>query len=111
LDPSEKAVAKKNDGDSSIAATNSFGVGVVELSDARRRELNIHGGVEVQNLGDGPLARVGVRVGDIIVRVGNIDISGVKQFESVVKSVPKGKAVAVFIRRSDTTIVVPVKTP
>jgi serine protease Do len=110
LDPSEKSAAKKNDADPSVAVTNSFGVGVVELSDAKRRELNVRGGVEVQNLGDGPLARVGIRVGDVIVRVGNVDISGVKQFDSVIKSAPKGKAVAVFVRRGDTTIVVPVKT-
>ena len=109
LEPAEKTTAKKTDADGAVASSNSLGVVAVDLSDAKRRELSLKGGVEIQSLGDGALARVGARVGDVIVRVGDVDITNVKQFEATLKAIPKNKAVAVFLRRSDTTLVVPVK--
>jgi len=90
-------------------STNAFGVTVSEPSDARKKELNIRGGVEVIGLGDGSLARSGVRPGDVIIRVADVDISGVKQFESVVKGLDANKAVPVFVRRADSTLVIPIR--
>ena len=101
----KKAEAARPNGGS----TNAFGVTVSELSDARKKELNIRGGVEVIGLGDGSLARSGVRPGDVIIRVADVDISGVKQFESVVKGLDTNKAVPVFVRRADSTLVIPIK--
>ncbi|BDT74772.1 DegQ family serine endoprotease [Polynucleobacter sp. KF022] len=90
-------------------STNALGVAVGELSDAKKKDLNIKGGVEVTGLGDGPLARAGIRPGDVIIRVADADITGVKQFESLVKGLDSNKAVPVFIRRADSTLVVPVR--
>ena len=105
-----QVAAKKPDapaGNSNSAS--AFGVGVVDLSDAKKKDLNLKGGVEVTNLGDGPLARAGARPGDVIIRVADADITGVKQFEALVKTLDANKAVPVFIRRSDSTLVIPVK--
>jgi len=90
-------------------SASAFGVAVVDLSDAKKKDLNIKGGVEVTSLGDGPLARAGARTGDVIIRIADTDITGVKQFEALVKSLDANKAVPVFIRRSDSTLVIPVK--
>jgi serine protease Do len=90
-------------------SASAFGVAVVDLSDAKKKDLNIKGGVEVTSLGDGPLARAGARPGDVIIRIADTDITGVKQFEALVKSLDANKAVPVFIRRSDSTLVIPVK--
>jgi serine protease Do len=109
LEPAEKAAAKKSDADGASTSSNSLGIVAADLSDAKRRELSLKGGVEIQSLGDGALARVGARVGDVIVRVGDVDITNLKQFEATLKAIPKNKSVAVFLRRSDTTLVVPVK--
>ena len=111
LEPAEKVVAKKTDPETTAAPNNknNFKVGVVELTDAKRRELGIKSGVEIQNLTDGPLSKAGARVGDVIVRVADVDITTVKQFENAVKALPKNKSVAVFIRRANSTIVIPVK--
>jgi serine protease Do len=65
--------------------------------------------VEVTGLGDGTLARAGVRPGDVIVRIGDTDITGIKQFEAIVKSLDANKAVPVFVRRADSTMVIPVR--
>jgi len=90
-------------------STNAFGVTVAEVPEAKKKELNIHGGVEVTGLNDGPLARSGVRPGDIIIRIADADITGVKQFEALVKSLDANKSVPVFVRRADGTLVVPVR--
>ena len=90
-------------------ATNAFGVAVVDVSEVKKKELNIRGGVEVTGLNEGPLARSGVRPGDVIIRIAETDVTGVKQFEALVKSLDANKAVPVFVRRADSTLVIPVK--
>ena len=111
MEPAEKVATKKQDEEPATPTTNALGVGVIDVSDAKRRELSIKAGVEIQALAeDGPLSRAGARVGDVIVRLGDVDIIASKQFEIAVKAVTKNnKSVAVFIRRGDSTLVIPVK--
>jgi serine protease Do len=107
---SAQAATKKPDAPAaSNKSVNAFGVAVTDLSDAKKKELNIKGGVEVTGLGDGPLAKAGVRPGDVIIRIADADITGVKQFESLVKGLDANKAVPVFIRRADSTLIIPVR--
>lgn len=94
---------------SNSASRNLLGVVVNELSDGKKRELNIRGGVEVISLTDGSLMRSGVRSGDVIIRIADADITGVKQFEVLMKGLDPNKAVPFFVRRSDSTLVIPVK--
>jgi len=104
------ASAKKPESpNANSGSTNAFGVAVADVSEAKKKELNIHGGVEVTGLNEGPLARSGVRPGDIIIRIADADITGVKQFEALVKGLDANKSVPVFIRRADSTLVVPVR--
>jgi serine protease Do len=105
----QAAVKKSDNSGSSSGNTNSLGVAVSEPSDSKKKELNIRGGVEVTGLGDGPLARAGVRPGDVIIRIADADITGVKQFESLVKGLDANKAVPVFVRRADSTMIIPVR--
>ena len=91
------------------SASNVLGAVVAEVSDAKKKELNIRGGVEVTGLNDGPLARSGIRPGDVIIRIGDSDIAGVKQFEALIKGLDINKVVPVFVRRADGTLVIPIK--
>ena len=107
---STQTASKKPDAPSANANSVSiFGVAVVDLSDAKKKDLNIKGGVEITGLGDGPLAKSGVRPGDVIIRIADADVTGVKQFETLVKGLDANKAVPVFIRRSDSTLIIPVR--
>ena len=109
-DTESTQTAKKPDAPAAKGdSANALGVSVSELSDSKKKDLNIKGGVEVTGLGDGPLARAGIRPGDVIIRVADADITGVKQFEALVKGLDANKAVPVFIRRADSTLVVPVR--
>ena len=107
---STQAAVKKSDAPANTGnSANAFGVAVTDLSDTKKKDLNIKGGVEVIGLSDGPLARAGVRPGDVIIRIADADITGVKQFETLVKGLDANKAVPVFIRRSDGTLIIPVR--
>ena len=107
---SAQGVAKKPDAPAANSnSVSAFGVAVTDLSDAKKKELNIKGGIEVTGLGDGPLAKAGVRPGDVIIRIADADITSVKQFEALVKGLDANKAVPVFIRRFDSTLVIPVR--
>ena len=104
------AAAKKPDSPAAAATSNNpFGLGITELSDAKKRELNVKSGVEITSLGEGAAARSGIRVGDVIVRLGDSDVTGVKQFEALTKGLDASRAVAVFVRRADSTLIVPLR--
>ena len=107
----DKAVAKKVETPSPQAGTanKSLGISVSDVSDAKKKDLGSRGGVEITNVGEGAAGRAGLRVGDVIVRIGDTDITGVKQFESAVKAMDPNKSVPVFVRRGDGTIVVPLR--
>lgn len=81
---------------------NALGLIVNDLSEARLREMKVKSGVEVDTA-DGPAASAGIRPGDIILRVGDTDITGARQFNELVKSLDKSKMAAVFVRRGDAT--------
>ena len=110
-EPSEKVAAKKaeNTTPQSGSLNTAFAVVVAELPDSRKQSLGIKNGVEVTAINDGPMARAGVRVGDVIVRIGDTDISGVKQFEALAKGLDSNRPVAVFVRRADSTLVLPIR--
>ena len=111
LEPTPKAAAKKAEPEAVTSTKNAFGVSVTDVSDAKKKELSIKSGVEVTGLAeDGALAKAGARVGDVIVRLGDVDIIAAKQFDVAMKAEAKNnKSVAVFIRRGDSTLVIPVK--
>ena len=88
---------------------SSLGLSVGELSEAKKKESNIRYGVEVTAINDGPLARAGVRPGDVIIRIADVDITGLKQFETLLKGLDENKAIPFFIRRADSTLVIPVR--
>jgi serine protease Do len=111
LEPAPKPAAKKAEPEAVISTENALGVGFVDISDAKKKELSIKAGVEIKALAEGgALSKAGARVGDVIVRLGDVDIIAAKQFEVAMKAVAKNnKSVAVFIRRGDSTLVIPVK--
>jgi serine protease Do len=87
----------------------SLGVVVKDISDNKKRELNIQDGVEVVELRNKQLQMAGLKIGDVIVRLGDKDIKDTQQFELVAKSLDKNKSIPVFIRRQDMTSIIVLK--
>lgn len=78
----------------------TLGLTVGELSESLKRDLKLRGGVRVE-AAEGAGARAGLREGDVIVAVGNVDISSVREFEQVVARADKSKPIVVQYRRGE----------
>ena len=90
--------------DNAPPAAKPYALGLIvnEIPDAKLKELKIKSGVEVEQA-DGPAMRAGIRQGDIILRLGDSDVTSPKQFNELVKALDKAKIAAVFVRRGDAT--------
>jgi len=95
-----RPTADKEEKPKGSPAAQSIGLSVSELTDAQRRELKIKGGVRVDAVTDGA-ARAGIREGDIIMAIGNTEISSVKEFDAVVAKVDRKKPIPVLLRRGE----------
>ena len=82
------------------AAGKALGLVVSDLTEAQKKELKMRGGVRIEAASDGA-ARAGLREGDVILAVGNIEVSSVKEFESAVAKADKGKPLSVLFRRGE----------
>ena len=78
----------------------ALGITASELGEAQRRELKVKGGVRVDAV-EGPAARAGMREGDVILSVGNTEVTDLKQFSAAVAKVENNRAVSVLVRRGE----------
>lgn len=97
--PAAKASARE---EKSKLAAQAFGLSVAELSDVQKKELNLKGGVRVEAAVEGA-ARAGLREGDVIVQVGNLEVMSVKDFDAAIAKSDKNKALPILFRRDDWT--------
>ncbi len=98
--PKAKAEADKDEAAPRLASAAALGLSVSDLSAAQKRELRQTGGVLVDEA-QGPAARAGLRAGDIILSVANVQIGSAKEFEAVLGKLEKGRAVNVLVRRGE----------
>ena len=79
---------------------SALGLTVSDLSDAAKKELKLRGGVKVGAV-DGAGARAGLREGDVILQLDNVEILDAKQFMVVAAKAEKSRAVSVMVRRGE----------
>jgi serine protease Do len=106
--PVQKAAGKEEKPRASSAA-QVFGLAVVDLTDAQKKELGIKGGVRVEVAAEAA-ARAGLREGDLILQVGNVEVATVKEFDAVIARFDKSKALSVLFRRGEWTSFAILKT-
>jgi len=97
--PTKKAPEKEEKPKQSSAA-QLLGLSVSELSEVQKKEFRLKGGVKVEAALEAA-ARAGLREGDVIVVLGNVEVANVKEFEAAVAKLDKNKAVSVMFRRGD----------
>ena len=84
------------------AAPNALGLAVSDLTDAQRKSLRLDGGVRVDSSA-GAAATAGLRPGDLILQMNNVDIKDARQFNAMVAKLDPKRSVAVLVRRDNTT--------
>jgi serine protease Do len=88
-----------------VSKANALGVKVIDLNDAQKRQLGVSSGVLVEAVREGA-ARDGLRVGDVVLAVGNTAVSSATQFNAISAQLPVGKQVAVLVRRGESGLYV-----
>jgi serine protease Do len=89
-------------------APNALGLHVSDLSEAQRKELKLEAGVLV-DAAEAAAARAGLRAGDLILQLNNVEVKDAKQFNAMAAKLDPKKSVAVLVRREDTTQYVVIK--
>lgn len=77
----------------------SLGLSVANLSAEERLHLGIKEGVIVRQVLAGPAREAGIRAGDLLLRVGRAPIREVADLERQLATLPRGKPVAVLVKR------------
>lgn len=108
-DNAEKIAAKDSKQDQSQSQSVSrLGLTLSELNDEQKAELQVDGGLLVEDV-KGAAARSELQRGDVILAIGNIELRTVEQFNEVLKKVEQGRNIALLVRRSDGTVYVPIR--
>jgi len=82
------------------AAAKSLGLAVSDLTEAQKKEIKLRGGVKIEAATENA-ARAGLKEGDVILAVGNIEVANVKEFEAAAGKADKSKPVSVLFRRGE----------
>jgi len=91
-----------------MAPSDSLGLVVSDLTEDKRHELGLSGGVQVASA-EGAAAEADLQVGDIIVEINNNDVVNAKQFNEFVAKLDPKKQSFLLVRRGDSARYVPIK--
>ena len=88
---------------------NRLGLIVGELPGDQRKKGEQ--GVLVKDVDEGPAATAGIRAGDVITRLNNVEITEVGQFAELVKQLPTGRPLPVLIKRDNGSLFLALTVP
>ena len=90
-------------------AAGKLGLVLRELSANQKNQLGVENGLLVEDVYDGVANSSGIRSGDIILGFNNQDVKSIKQFNKLLSSAPKGRNIALLIRRGDVATFITIK--
>ncbi|MEO6276809.1 DegQ family serine endoprotease [Roseateles sp.] len=80
----------------------ALGLKVSDLTDLQRKDLKLKSGVKVDSA-TGAAARAGLRDGDLILSVDNVEVNSVKALQAQLAKADKTKPMNLVVRRDDVT--------
>ncbi len=89
--------------------TNRLGLAVTEQPADKRKQGGA--GVVVKEVEEGPAASAGIRSGDVISRINNIEITDVSQFAEVIQQLPTNRPIPILIRRDNSALFLALTIP
>lgn len=89
-------------------SSERLGLILSELTAEQKAELKVEGGLLVEEA-KGAAARGDLHRGDVILAIGNFPIRSLDQFNEILKQIPKGRNVALLVRRDEVASYVAIK--
>lgn len=89
-------------------SSERLGLILSELTPEQKAELKVEGGLLVEEA-KGAAARGDLHRGDVILAIGNFPIRSLEQFNEILKQIPKGRNVALLVRRDEVASYVAIK--
>jgi len=96
-----------NPGGSAGPAPNALGLVVADLTEERKSQLRVRGGVTVE-VSEGAAAKAGIRSGDLILSLNNQDVTQARAFNEQVARLDRTKTHVMLVRRGDSARFVPI---
>ena len=108
--PEDKVAQRpgRKEGGKSGNVVGRLGLTLSELTADQRRELNISGGLLIDDA-QGPAQKAGIRRGDVLMAINNQDVKSVEQLNQLMGQFEKARSVALLIKRGDGALYVPLK--
>jgi len=85
-----------------------LGLTLSEPSTDQRKELGLSAGLLVEDA-QGAAAKAGIRRGDVLMAINNVDVKSVDQLNQLLGQFEKARSVALLIRRGDSALYVPLR--
>lgn len=106
--PVDGRVGRAARSDSGADQIARLGIGVIELTGEQKKQLDIEDGLLIDEVRSSN-ARAELQRGDVILALGNVPVTSIEQFNSMLKTFPKGRNVALLVRRGDSASYVAIK--
>jgi serine protease Do len=97
----EKVAKQEAPNPAEKSAASTFGLTVSDLSADKRKELGIREGGVLIDVAQEPASAIGLRKGDVILRVDNVDVMDAKQFNQLLAKAPANKPLGLLVQRGD----------
>ena len=110
--PPEDQVAAAGPSEKDKSSNNRLGAVVSDLTPEQKQALEgKKSGVYVDDVKSGPARGAGLRRGDVILMINNVDVKNLAHFQQIVKDLPAGKSVPMLVQRSSGPVFLALKMP
>ncbi|GAB4300535.1 MAG: serine protease MucD [Thiohalomonadaceae bacterium] len=101
------------EGKPGLSSDNRLNLTVTDLTAEQRKELGLEQrqGVLVQGVEPGPAQEAGIRRGDVLLKLNNVDVDNVAHFNKLVRDLPAGKSIPVLVQRRSGPIFLALRLP